>query len=120
MKKTTIIFITLIMITLSNCSKNKNEIMYMIELKNHISKTYDIKRVDIKILSDDIKITLTDSRFNNEDSERKQKLANQIGELTIELRGNMPKLKTGELIFIDQTNFAIVKTNKSESFNLFK
>lgn len=120
MKRFSFAFIFLILFTFSSCSKASNEIMFMNSLKNDISKIYNIERVDIKIMDqNDIKISLIDSRFNNYSSEEKQKIAKQIGELVIELRKDMSKIKTGELTFTDESNYLIVKTSKTESFNLF-
>ncbi|MGE5944976.1 MAG: hypothetical protein ACM31G_11620 [Flavobacteriales bacterium] len=120
MKKLPLTLFFLFLITLSSCSKEKGEFIYMLNLKNDISKTYNINRVDIKMLNEDaITITLIDSRFNNYSSEKKQKLAKQIGILVTELRGDMIKIKKGELIFTDESNHLIVKTTKSESFNIF-
>lgn len=120
MKNIAYIF-TLIMLTLFNCSEAGSDIIYMNRLKNDISETYDINKIDIKLFNgDSIKITLIDSKFKNESWERKQKIAYQIGERALQLKEKMPKLRTGELIFTDETNFSIVKTTTSESFNLFE
>lgn len=94
--------------------------MLMNNLKNNISKIYDIQRIDIKMLNqDDIKITFTDSRFNNYSSNEKQKLAKEIGALVTKLTEDKSKIITGELIFIDESNYLLVKAKKSESFKIF-
>ncbi|WP_162623361.1 hypothetical protein [Confluentibacter sediminis] len=93
----------------------------MNKLSNEIKETYNIKSIDIKMLrKDDIIISLTDSRFHNFSSEKKQALANQIGELVSKLRGDMTKINTGELLFINETNFIVGKTTESESFKMFE
>lgn len=117
MKKYHFIFLFLSLFTLLNCAKANNEIMFMDKLKNDISKIYDIEKIDIKMSNhDDIKISIIDSKFYNHSSEEKQKIAKQIGELVSE---GMPQIKTGEILFTDKSNYLIVKTSKSESFNLF-
>src|SRR5690606_5851644 len=127
MKNIAYIF-TLIMLTLFNCSEAGSDIIYMNRLKNDISETYDINKIDIKLFNgDSIKIILIDSKFKNESWERKQKITNKIEERAIQIKERalqhkekIPKLRTGEFIFTDETNFSIVKTTTSESFNLFE
>ena len=92
----------------------------MNDLKNEISKTYGIEKVNIELLNQNsLKISFTDSRFNNYSTDKKQKLAKQIGKLIEESRDKMPGIRTGELIFIDETNFIVGKSTKAESFKIF-
>lgn len=119
MKKTTLIFTLLTLLIVLNCAKARDNISYMYNLKEFISDNYDTDHIKIDISTNEenevLKVSIEDSKFNNYTPKKKQKMANEIGNTALELR---KKPITGELIFIDESNYGIVKTSKSDSYKI--
>lgn len=91
----------------------------MYKLKEAISENYDTDDIKINISKNNknelLNILIEDSKFNNYSPKKKQNMANEIGEIALELR---KKVITGELTFVDKSNYGIVKTSKSDSYKI--
>ncbi|MFI1772365.1 hypothetical protein [Thalassobellus citreus] len=120
MKKTTFIFTLFAFIIVINCSKARENISYMYNLKEAISDNYDTDDIKINITNkneiEELNISISDSKFNSYSSKKKQIIANEIGKIASKLREN--KIITGKLIFIDESNYGIVKTSKTDSYKI--
>ena len=120
MKKIVFISLFSVVITLFNCSEMKSELIYLKNLKNNISSTYDLKNITVKMTSNNhLKIILENSRLNKYSPQDKRELAKQIGILALKNVEDNTKIEKGVLIFLDSSNGPISKTSDSTSYNLF-
>lgn len=124
MKKITVLFTLFISITCFNCSeKIKKNVLLIQELKTNISKTYNTEHVEVKLSTSDnnsiLKISLEDSKFNDYSSKEKQSMANDIGTMALKYKDSLHQITQGELTFIDKTNYGLVKTSNSDSYNMY-
>jgi hypothetical protein len=93
------------------------------ELKTNISKTDNTEHVKVELSTSDnnsiLKILLEDSKFNNYSSKEKQSMANDIGTMALKYKDSLHQITQGKLTFIDKTNYGLVKTSNSDSYNMY-
>ncbi|GGD27651.1 hypothetical protein [Hyunsoonleella pacifica] len=93
----------------------------MKELKEEISKEYDIENIKINITNQDkeqvLNILIGDSKFNNYNTRNKQKLAFEIGKLAFKVY-NPSDIILGKLTFEKESNYGLVKTSSSNSYKM--
>ena len=124
MKKTNLLFTLLTFLLIFNCSKAREDLSYLYSLKEAISENFETDLIKINISENEksevLNISIEDSKFNHYSPKKKQKMANNIGEIALKLRKNTQKTITGELTFVDESNYGIFKTSDSQTYNIFK
>lgn len=121
-KKALKIILSFIIITTFSCSQFRKELSQMKELKEEISKEYDIENIKINITNHQDKeqvlnILIGDSKFNNYNTRNKQKLAFEIGKLAFKVY-NPSDIILGKLTFEKESNYGLVKTSNSNSYKM--
>ncbi|CDF79736.1 conserved hypothetical protein [Formosa agariphila KMM 3901] len=123
MKQIGLIFALLGCLSMMNCSKAKDKLMFIHHLKKNITNTYNTEQIEVKINEDDNNIDLlifiTDTKFNNYSTQQKHNMAKTIGQFAIKDEIKTSKIKSGELIFINETNKVLYKTTDSESYKMY-
>lgn len=90
------------------------------ELQSAISKTYNTKDIQIKVVNHDkLLISLQDSDFGAQSSQEKQKISREIGKMANDLRKDEP-FKSGTVNFIEETNLLVYHSTTTVSYNMFK
>ncbi|WP_345192837.1 hypothetical protein [Algibacter agarivorans] len=118
--KKAFIGIFLILISIYNCSNTKDETKYITHLRDEITKNYNLKEIKIEIVNDEtLTILLKNSKFKDYSKKEKQKIALQMGQLALKLRGNETEIETGELIFINDYSDLEEESTKPDSFKMY-
>ena len=123
MKRIALIFTLLSSIIIYNCSQTRSDIGYMHKLNKNICSIYNTGNIKINVAKNNgteiLKISIEDPKYNDYSSKRKQNMAIEIGKLAIDNRENMPLITLGELTFINNSNYGIAQTNKSDSYKMY-
>jgi len=109
------------MTVIVSCSNVTNELSFMNDLKESISEKYDIEKVELKMNNgSNLTVIIKDSKFENYDLKRKQRISSEIGQMITHLRDNDEPIKSGSVRFMNEDNYGIIKTSDSESFKMFE
>ena len=123
MKKIGLIFTLLSSLVLFNCSKAKDNLVSMYNLKENIENTYNTDQIDIKVNEDEyniaVLITITDPKFDSYSVKQKRNMAKTIGAFAINATEETSKTKTAELLFKNETNLLLVKKTDSEHYKMY-
>jgi len=113
------ILIIIVISILVSCKGMVKEFQTMNKLHDTLTRKYATKEISINITNGKyLHVSIVNSKFNKLQSEEKQKMAYEIGEIVLKVMGKESKIESGKLVFVDKNNYVVVNTSKSESFDM--
>ena len=120
MKRVTTVFLTIFLVTLAGCGEVTGELQYLDDLKRSISEKYDTEEVEVNINTQtELEVLLKDSKFSDLSEVRKEEISKEIGGLAKKLRHDRNQITKGIVKFRDEENYGILKTSRTEGFQMY-
>ena len=119
MKKFNLLILSILLITTIGCSNLTGKFKFMNELKNSVSEKYGTEEVEVQLINkNDLLVVLKDSKFENYSPEEKKDVSLEIGEIVSNLNTNDININNGQVQFLTEKDYGLIKTGDAQSFKM--